>query len=143
MTQITRDTSKGQLVALNFMQDACAASQTDVQLNIVEVASGATLTIDEYVMPFDGEIVGLSYSLDAAGTTGSLVIGVTLAGTEDAGTSKTVTTGIRSSYKYPRGEMVFTAGARIGVEITTSADWAPATSDINVTVWALVYLEGI
>ena len=51
MPQIERIISRGQLLALTFMQDAVAASQSNVQLPIAEVNAGAANAIDGYVMP--------------------------------------------------------------------------------------------
>ena len=73
---IIRSTSRGQLVPLIFAQDAVAASQTNVQL----VVPGETTTplVEGYEMPFAGEIVALSYTLNAAGTAGVFTIGATV-----------------------------------------------------------------
>jgi hypothetical protein len=136
--QIIRKTAKGQLVGLQFMQDAVAASQTDAQLEHENAQ-----TASEYVAPFDGEIVGVSYLLSAAGTTGSITLGGTIDGTEDADTTMTVTTAASGYQRTPRAKAKFVAGAALGVEMTTSADWVPVTSDLLVTLWVLLYLEGI
>jgi hypothetical protein len=136
--QIIRKTAKGQLVGLQFMQDAVAADQTDVQLEH-EDGQGAS----EYVAPFDGEIVGISYLLSAAGTAGSMTLGGTVGGTEDADTTMTVTTAASGYQRTPRGSAKFVAGAALGVELTTDSGWLPITSDLLVTLWVLLYLEGI
>lgn len=141
--QIEGIISKGQLLALTFFQDAVAASQTDAQLNVCEVASGATLAVDEYVMPWAGEIVGIGYSLSAAGTAGVFTIGGTINGTEDADTTQTVGTAVRGTAKVPRGKAKFIAGDRVGAEITTDGSWDGTTSDLVVTVYVLVQMEGI
>jgi len=142
-TQIEGIISKGQLLALKFVQDAVAASQTDAQLNICEVAAGATLAIDEYPMPWDGEIVGIAYTLGAAGTAGTFTIGGTVNGTEDADTTVSVGTTQRGTLRVPRGKATFVAGDRIGAEITTNGSWDAVTADLAVTVFVLVQMEGI
>jgi hypothetical protein len=142
-TQIEGIISKGQLLALKFVQDAVAASQTDAQLNICEVAAGATLAIDEYPMPWDGEIVGIAYTLSAAGTAGTFTIGGTVNGTEDADTTVSVGTTQRGTLRVPRGKATFVAGDRIGAEITTNGSWDAVTADLAVTVFVLVQMEGI
>ena len=81
MSQLTGETSRGQLVPLVFAQDAVAASQTNVQLNAMEVDSAAALAVEGYTMPFPGEIVGVSFTLSAAGSAGSFTIGATIGGT--------------------------------------------------------------
>lgn len=143
MTAIKPNTSKGQLVGLVFGQDAVAASQTNVQLNIQEVASAAALAVAGYIMPWAGEVVGVSYLLSAAGSAGSLTVGATVGGTEDADTTITVTTAASGSKKVPRGKAGFAAGSEIGAEITTDGTWNGTTSNLAVVVWVLLYLEGI
>ena len=133
----------GQVVFLPFAQDAVAASQSDVQLNVMEVASGATLAVDEVVMPFDGCVIGLGYSLSAAGTAGVFTIGASVNGTENATTTQTVGTNQRSTAKFKRDAVRFVAGDRLGVEITTDGNWDGTTADLLVGLWVLVKLVGI
>lgn len=140
---IINKTAKGQLVALTFMQDAVAASQTDVQLLIAEVAAAAANAIDEYVMPWDGEVVGISWMLSAAGTAGVFTIGATKNGTEDADTTQTVGTAQRGNARIPRGAMPFVRGDRLGAEITTDGSWDGTSADLAVTLWVLLSLEGV
>lgn len=141
--QLERIIAKGQLVKLVFMQDAVAASQTDVQLPISEVNAGAGNAIAGYVMPFPGEIIAQTYLLTAAGTTGAFTIGPTVAGTEKTALAQTV--GITTSGRkaVARGTIPFAAGDEIGAEITTAAGWDGTSADLVVCVWALLYLEGI
>lgn len=141
--QIDRVIAKGQLVQLTFMQDAVAASQTDVQLLIAEVASAASNAIDGYIMPFAGEIVGISYKLSAAGTTGTFTIGPTIGGTEKALLTATVGTTTSGRAVVPRETYKFNAGDDIGAEITTGGTWDGTTADVGVSVWVLLYLDGI
>lgn len=131
------------LVAFNFAQDNVAASQSNVQLNVVEVASAATLAVDGITIPWAGSIVGLSYSLSAAATAGSMTIGATVGGTEGADPTITVTTGTSGSDTAARGKADFAAGAQIGVEITTDGSWDGTSSDLVVTVWCLVEVTGV
>lgn len=141
MTQITLDTSKGQLVPLYFGQDAVAASQTDVQLPAVGPEEGGTTA--GYEMPFGGEVVAVSYTLTAAGSAGVFTIGATVNGTEDASSTVTVGTNAAGYARVPRGGAPFVAGDSLGAEITTDGSWDGTTADLNVIVWALVYLEGV
>jgi len=71
MPVIKPNISKGQLVKLSFSQDNVAANQSDVQLYRSEVAAAALLAVDEFNMPFAGEVVAIAYSLSAAGSAGS------------------------------------------------------------------------
>lgn len=137
--QIDRKISKGQLVGIPFVQDAVAASQTDVQLTVQD--SG--VAVDGLSMPFNGEVVGLSYDLSAAGSAGSLGIGATLDGTENTGTTQAVSTAAAGYKAFPRGTMRFVAGQKLGVEITTSGTWDGTTSDLVVMLWVMMELEGI
>lgn len=138
---IIRSTSRGQLVPLIFAQDAVAASQTNVQL----VVPGETTTplVEGYEMPFGGEIVALSYTLNAAGTAGVFTIGATVNGTEDADSTVTVGTNAASYTVIPRGAIKFVAGDSLGAEITTDGSWDGTTSDLSVVLWVMLYVEGI
>ncbi len=143
MPQIERIIARGQLVPLVFMQDAVAASQTDVQLPIAEVTAGAAIGNVGYIMPFDGEIVSVTYGLTAAGTTGALTIGPTVGGTERTALTQTVGTTTSGRAKVARGTLPFSAGNEIGAEITTAAGWDGTTADLCVVVWVLLYVDGI
>lgn len=141
--QIDRIIAKGQLVPLTYMQDAVAASQTDVQLPIAEVTAGAGNAIVGYIMPFAGEIVGMSWQLTAAGTTGAFTIGPTVSGTEKTALTATVGTSTTGRPIVSRGTVPFLAGDEIGAEITTAAGWDGTAADLCVVVWVLLYVEGI
>jgi hypothetical protein len=136
---IVRNTSKGQLVALPFVQDQLAASQTNAQLTMQDSA----VAVDGISMPFDGEVVGISYDLSAAATAGSLTVGATVDGTEDADSTVTITTAKKGYQRIQRRKIRFKAGAQLGVEITTSATWDGTTADLVVTLWVLLQLEGV
>lgn len=141
MTAVTRTTSRGQLVTLSFGQANVAASQTDVQLVAADPSGN-----DGYALPFDGEIVGIGYNLSAARTAGTCTVGVTIGGTEDADTTVSIpgdSATVKGYQRISRGRCPFAAGDVIGVEITTNAGHLPTTTDLTVTVLALVYLEGI
>lgn len=138
-TRIERVISKGQLVAVTFGQNAVAVSQTDVQLpRFTGNAVGE-------IMPFAGEIIGISYLLSANKTAGTLTIGPTVGGTEKTALTLSAANAASSGRKVARrGSLPFAAGAEIGAEITTDAGFLPASSaNLHVTVWCLVSLEGI
>lgn len=138
---ITRDMSKGQLVALAFGQDAVAASQTDVQLPVT--MAEASMAVDGYVAPFPGRIVAIAASTSAAATAGTLTVGATIGGTEDADTTLTVTTETDTYKAISRTAAEFEAGARIGCEITTSASWDGTTADLAAQVYVVFDVVGI
>jgi hypothetical protein len=141
--QIERITARGQLVPLVFMQDAVAASQTDVQLPIAEVTAGAAHAVTAHCMPFAGEVVGISYVLSAAGTAGVFTIGPTIDGTEVSGLTQTVGTTTEGRATVARGTAAFNAGDQIGAEITTDGSWDGTTADLGVVVWVILQVEGI
>lgn len=141
MATITRATSRGQLVALSFGQHAVAASQTDVQLPVAIGEKDAV--VDGYTAPFAGQIIAVAASLDAAATAGTLTVGATIGGTEDADTRLTVTTQTEKSLVVKRTLARFAAGARIGCEITTSGTWDGTLSHLSAQVYVLYDIDGI
>ena len=141
MTLITLDTSKGQLVPFVFGQDAVAATQTNVQLPAVGPEEGGT--VDGYTIPFPFEVVAVSATLTAAGSAGSLTVGASFDGTEDADTTLTITTGTDLYQTIKRGSAIGAAGDRLGCELTADGSWNGTTADLLVTIWCLIYLEGI
>ncbi|GGM64115.1 hypothetical protein GCM10012275_38330 [Longimycelium tulufanense] len=150
-TQIERMISKGQMVPLLFTQDQVAASQTDVQLEIMNMVfsagtSDATFDYpanDAYVMPFEGEIIAISAHLTAAATAGQLDIGPTIGGTEKTDLALAITTETAKSATVLRGTIPFAKDDKIGAEITTNSSWDGTSSDLAVTVWVILALEGI
>lgn len=143
--QIDNVIAKGQLVPLVFAQADVAASQTDANLSVMAVDNAADdqLAVVEVSMPFEGEVVGVSVNLSAAAGAGSLTVGATINGTEDADTTQTITTEQRKTGKVARGRAGFAAGARIGAQITTDGSWNGTSADLLVTVWVLLSVEGI
>ena len=141
MTQITRDTSKGQLVAFVFGQDAVAASQSDVQLPAVGPEEGGN--VDGYTIPFDFDVVGVAVTLTAAASAGSAAVGATVNGAELTGSTVSITTGTDLYKRVSRGKARGVAGTRLGCELTTNSGWNATAADLLVTIWALVYLEGV
>ena len=140
---IERITSKGQLVPLKFFQDAVAASQTDAQLSVNESAAAGIHLVDGYTMPWAGSIVAVTADLDAAATVGTLSVGASVGGTEDANTTISITTLATHSKVIGRRVVKFAAGAIIGAEITSGATWNGTASDLAVVVWVLLQLENI
>lgn len=141
MPTINREISKHQLVSYVFGQDALAASQTDVQLPAV--AAEATEVVDGYTMPFAWEVVAVAATLSVAGSAGTLTVGATVGGTEDADTTMTITTETDKVKAVPRGKMRGVAGQRLGCEITTDGSWNGTTADLKAVVYVLLALEGI
>lgn len=135
--QITRELAKGQVVVHKFFQANVAASQTDVQ---IKESSGQ---VDGISIPFDGEILAITADLSAAATAGSLTVGATINGTEDADTTMSITTQTAKVAKVKRGNAKFVAGDKLGVEITSSGAWDGTTADLTVCVYVQVDLVGV
>jgi hypothetical protein len=136
---IQRITSKGQLVPLAFAQLNVAANQVAVALEACGLAGGAT----SYVSPFYYEIVGVSFSLSVAGTTGAFTIDPTIGGVANTSGRVTVGTSTGNYVRVPREKIRGTAGDKIGVKITTAAGWDGITGDLMATVWVLIHLDGV
>lgn len=141
MTQITLDTSKGQVIAYVFGQDALAASQTNVQLPTA-ISEGSQANAG-YTMPFKGDVIAVAVQLSAAGSAGTLTVGATMGGTEDADTTMTITTEVNKSLRVARGKAPIAAGAELGCEITTDGSWNGTSADLVAVVYVLHYLEGV
>lgn len=141
---LDRSTARGQVVPLVFGQTDLAASQTNVQL-VTAIAETGQAT-DGYTMPWDGEIIGVSWSFTTAPTAGTMTVGATVGGTEDADTtgSVTVNSSATSGSKLVQREKArFVAGNVIGCEITTDGSWLPITADVVAVVWVLFNVDGI
>jgi hypothetical protein len=135
--QITNELAKYQVVPLTFAQANVVKNQTDVQL---KDASGQ---VDGLSMPFSGSIIGMAIDLSAGLTAGELTVGATINGTELAGTTQTITTAAAVIKKFPRNDFKFTAGQKLGVEITTNSAIDPETADLAVALFVALNIEGV
>jgi hypothetical protein len=143
LSAATSMTAPDQLTSFTFMQDAVAASQSDVQLLPAEVASAAGNAVDGFVMPFPGQVVAISARLSAAATAGTLTVGATINGTEAADPTLSITTAQSAHDKTIRGSAQFAAGDLIGAEITTDGSWDGTSSDLLVVVFVVLDLTGL
>jgi len=141
VAHITPDISKGQLLRYDFGQDAVAASQTNVQLPVT--VGEASQAVDGYEIPWDYDIVGVAFTLSAAGSAGVFTIGATVDGTEDADTTLTVGTAAANYKRIPRGAARGAAGSQLGCEITTDGSWDGTTADLTASVYIIAYLDGV
>lgn len=137
MTQALRTLPGNTIVPLVFGQTDLAVSQTDVQIPTAIGETGQATV--GYTMPWPGEILKVVADLTTAGTAGSLTVGATIDGTEDADTTLTITTEATKTASPTRNTAVFAAGAVIGCEITTDGSWAPITADLVATVWVALW----
>jgi hypothetical protein len=125
------------VVALGPFGDAgVAASQSDVQLALLPLSN------EGIVMPRDGWIVGLCWTLSAPATAGQLTLGVSIDGTEDPTTTQTVTTQAEGYDTWDTGQDAprVDAGQQVGVAISTGASWDATTADL--AAWLFVVFDG-
>ena len=115
--------------SFNFMQSDVTAGQTSVSLNVLGLTGNS-----EYVLPCAGSVIGISVASNEARTAGTLTVDATVNG---------IATGLQAALDaanttyYSSTQNVntdaFSTGDRLGIVITTSADWAPTTADIVIT----------
>jgi hypothetical protein len=141
--QINNTLSKHQLVPLYFHQDAIANAQTAVALYTVQVHGAVANTTIGYVMPFKGEVIGVSVGLDLAGSAGTVTVVPTIdtVACTDPSAAMT-TTAVAASDTCKRGTNAFAKDALIGANLTT-AGWDGITADLSAVVWVLLNISGI
>jgi hypothetical protein len=141
--QLERVIAKGQLVPLVFTQDAVAASQSAVDMNVVETgATDGLLGVTQYRVPFAFDVVGISAVLSAAATAGTLTVEPEIGGTA-TGLTLALTTAASGQSTQNRAADKSAAGGLITVRLTTDGSWDGTASDLVVVVWVLCYLEGV
>lgn len=131
------------IVPLLFSQDNVAASQSNVQLSVLQVASAAENVVDSYRAPWPGVIVAIAASVSTAATAGTLTVGATVNGTEAGDPTLTFTDAASYSDTATRGTATFAAGDLIGCEITADDNWNGTTSDLLVQVYVMYEVTGI
>jgi len=142
--QINNVLAKHQLVPLMFMQDAVADAQSAVALYSAQVHGAVALSTIGYVMPFAGEVVGVSIGLDLAGTQGSLTVVPTIDTVVCTDLSAAIaTSAVKASDDCKRGSNPFAKNALIGAKVTTAGSWDGTTADLTVTVWVILSISGI
>jgi len=119
--------TQGDKQSFSFMQSDVASSQAAVALDVLGLAGNV-----EYTMPYPGSIVGISIASNAARTAGTLTVDATIDG--DVTGLQAVLNADNAQYHsatQARNADAFTVNKRIGVKITTDADWEPdGTPDI-------------
>jgi hypothetical protein len=123
---------------LNFMQGPVAASQTAVEMFVVDVkvADGASL-IKRLTMPVRGSIVGIVVDASAAATAGTCSVAATIGGTASSVAVATLNLLTQKVVMLPRGKVPYAALAKLGVKITTDGDWDGTANDIVVRLICL------
>jgi len=115
----------------SFMKIDVADEQTAVAMDALGLAGNT-----EYVMPYAGSVIAISIASNDARTAGTLTVDVTVDGAATG--LQAVLDDDPTTYAYTvqaKDTDTFTAGQRLGVDITTDAAWEPdATPDIVVVV---------
>lgn len=117
--------------ALFFYQDNVTASQSGVAL------SNGLGSVQDYVMPASGFVVGVGVYSNADRTAGQLQLSPRVNGSPLAVVGQLDAVNVNTHVIWaPRSLLYyFAAGSRVGLEITTDASWAPITADINASVY--------
>ena len=115
-----------------FVQDNVAAGQAAVSLKLL---CDAVRT--EGILSFPGSIIGIRVYSNEARTAGTLTVDVTVDGAVTGLQAILDATNTQDKATTQAKDLdAFTNAQRIGVKITTSADWAPTTADIEVAAAA-------
>ena len=134
---------------------ARASENIAVQMPLVTLEFGATDIPDaagnaftvqpaslEFVMPYDGSVIGIGVASNAAFTTGVLTFQPTVNGTAQTGLQAVLSsTAQRATAKKDAGTVTFKAGERLGVSWTKTGTVAPLTNDVSIALYIL--LEGV
>ena len=113
-----------------FMQSNVPASQSAVALDVLGLTGNT-----EIVVPYAGSVMGISIASNAPRTAGTLTVDATVNGTATG--LQAVLDATNTQYHQTtqaKDTDAFSEGDRLGVKITTDANWAPETADIVVTV---------
>jgi len=114
----------------SFYQSSVAASQTNIQIDILGL-SGNT----EILLPYAGSVLAIAVASNDARTAGTLTVDATINGTATG--LQAVLDASNTTYHcatQAKDSDTFSAGDRLGVEITTDGSWAPTTANIVVSV---------
>jgi hypothetical protein len=119
----------------DWRQADCTASQAAVVLPLV----GGDADITGIPMPAAGSIVGVTMVCEAARTAGSCSVAPTINGTAATGLAALLNSNASSAVATKAKDSTgctFAAGQIIGVKVTTTSDWAAATTpSIAAFVW--------
>jgi hypothetical protein len=132
----------------SFAQAAVIANQSNVALKIVatDAASGA-INLTDYILPFAGSLYAIGYRISATITAGNLTLTPTLNGTASTAAGL-ILSAVNDTYRFAQIDAQ-TQGARfaaptaknapnrLGCLLSTSAAFAPTTSDLWVDLYVL------
>lgn len=119
---------KHNVVKFSFSEANLAASQTNTDIPVL----GADHT--DYLLPFDGFIVGYAIRKSAAHGAGSLDFDINISGTSTL-TIAADTTEVYASLNVP--DEPFSAGAYLGVDYTSDENLSATTVDVVIDIYVL------
>ena len=120
----------------NYYDVDVAASQTTAEWGTDASAGVGGANFKQIPVPIAGSIIGIAVYSNTACTSGTLTADATINGTAtglQAGLNSADDTQTSYSTQAIDADAV-TAGQRVGVKVTTDAEWAPTTADVVVTV---------
>jgi hypothetical protein len=116
-----------------WVQDNLTTSLSASAMRVAGVSGQTQITC-----PFAGSVIGVAGNLSAAITAGTLRIAVSVNGATVFSAVNAVT-GVRTVYgTQATGTDAVAVGDRIGVKLTTSADFAPANDDLTAAVFLAI-----
>ena len=125
------------VIALQFYDVDVAESQTAAGWGTDPAADVGGANFKEIPIAFAGSVIGVSVFSNDACTSGTFAADVTINGAAtglQANLDSITSTTVDSSTQANDAD-TFTVNQRIGVDVTTSADWLTTTSDIVVMVY--------
>lgn len=116
---------------LSYADDNITTAQAAVAMK-----NAGSSTVSEIEMPWGGSLTGISINTNESRTAGSMIADPTVNGSV-TGLTATLdgTNADHHSSTQAKDTDTFSAGDRIGIKFTSSADWAPVTADHSVTVY--------
>jgi hypothetical protein len=132
--QIIGGASRGQMLQLMFSAKNLSHNVSDQQMHTIAVDA----EIFGYTAPWRGRVVAIAYALHGGISAGTLTVGATFDGAEDADTTLTIGAGAeRGYYRVPRWRTRFEPGALLGVEYTTSQSFSGNSTDLLVSLYVV------
>lgn len=106
-------------------------------------AAGTAIAIEassnEYIMPWEGAVIGIGVVSNTDLTGGTLTFNPTLAGTADTSLGATLSDTVQYTTAKAESDAVpFAAGARLGVKWTKTGTVAPLTCDVTIVLYVLL-----
>jgi hypothetical protein len=135
--QITREMSKGQIVALSFYDDGLTATAT--------VAMAVDALVLGVSAPWDGCLLAMATNNNAASThaTATETLYFTKNTTATAASVALTYTTVKNTATFARDAYRFVAGDVLGVSYAASAGFGPNTIDGQCTLFVKFDIEGV